>query len=732
MKVSERKIKPAQKEKKEELEVISFFVVLFIFGLKLSILIPPTFSIVLFVIILVGAFASKIKGVSAYYGLIILSFCTVLSGAFYGLVRIERPCKIETLREYDRATGTLKGRFVGGFKYLKNNSISFVVSNPEFEVASQTVRFNGLMKCVLPDAKTLPIAGQRYKMQGKIDCGFNRKFPAFTATNIEAISFRISPYPIAGMLHRKIQEGLYSLLPLRHADIMTGFMLGDTSKISQKDKEIFRKTGVSHLLAVSGQHIMIIVLLIASITFWLGIPPLSRSLVAIICLAMYGLTTAGEPSVWRAIVMYSVAVISMHIEASPGPIRPVAIAAFILLVIDPSVLNHSGFQLSFIAVLSILLLRPMFEFYLKKMHLPKTIARYIAISFAAGVGTMPMVAYIFGTISLSSLIVNPMIVWVFAFILPTGFIVSALAYVAPSIGLFVAPALSITLDGLLKILEYASSFKFMYVKIGEFPGIVCALAYLMILFILATWHKAVYSVEKKASENRIELVKGNNVSSLSASPLTRDKSISELWAKKTKSACNLTKKPRNPFKDKKMVESIDEILTNTPRRPLKNTSDVCIKFPYKKLSIENQTTFFQLSDLNKDVVQDQSRLIQAHILLMYILSSEFLNKLAILLSKTLSPDYYAVPFKLKNRQFSFVILADSILDSRILPLAADEESISIISKVNLYFSKTHDFFVQALDKVDDSLIDKHFQLREEILELCKAIALKTKSIRDLN
>ena len=98
-----------------------------------------------------------------------------------------------------------------------------------------------------------------------------------------------SLFTFAKQIQAKIKDGLTSALKQEQASIVIGFILGDTRQIS--DKSIFVETGISHILAISGQHIMILIFVLASFLHWFKIPPVSRCIFISVILSFYAMIT---------------------------------------------------------------------------------------------------------------------------------------------------------------------------------------------------------------------------------------------------------------------------------------------------------------------------------------------------------------------------------------------------------------------------------------------------------
>ena len=227
-----------------------------------------------------------------------------------------------------------------------------------------------------------------------------------------------------------------------HADeaassIMKALIIGDRTKIDKDLRQAFNKSGMGHLLAISGLHVGIV----ASFFFLLFFRffSLSRTfldrawvskasaLFCIIPVVMYGYVAGMSPSTQRAVIMISVFLITFLIRRTQDSMNTLAIAALVILIIYPPALFSISFQLSFSAVFSILFGFSRLKFPEKKFdtHLliRKKISAFFFVSFFAIMGSLPLVMYHFNQVSLVGLFANFILVPIIGFLaVPLGLI----------------------------------------------------------------------------------------------------------------------------------------------------------------------------------------------------------------------------------------------------------------------------------------------------------------------
>lgn len=193
--------------------------------------------------------------------------------------------------------------------------------------------------------------------------------------------------------------------------LITALTIGDKELLPAETKATFARTGVSHLLALSGLHVGILYTLLLLPTLplrkrfiWI------RSLCLILILTVlwgFALLTGLSASVVRSVTMYSLLTIGLLAGSPVISLNKLASAALLLLIMRPYWLFDVGFQLSCTGVASILYFGPMLRsHYTPRSRWKRFLWNFFIISFTAQLGTAPLVASYFGTFSPYFLIAN--------------------------------------------------------------------------------------------------------------------------------------------------------------------------------------------------------------------------------------------------------------------------------------------------------------------------------------
>jgi len=230
-----------------------------------------------------------------------------------------------------------------------------------------------------------------------------------------AVLLGVTVLAVLGLAHsaeirERAAEGLGRGMPPREAELARGFVLGEEEGIDPKTREDFRRSGLSHLLAVSGENVTLLALLAMPLLGALGVP-LRERLVWVLALVVVYVPVAGAgPSVQRAGVMGAAGLLATLAGRRGSRLFALALAAAITVAIDPDVAADPGWQLSFAAVLGILLLaaplRMAISSRLGAGSWRRALAEGLAVTVAATLATAPLIAERFETVSTTTLVAN--------------------------------------------------------------------------------------------------------------------------------------------------------------------------------------------------------------------------------------------------------------------------------------------------------------------------------------
>jgi competence protein ComEC len=243
---------------------------------------------------------------------------------------------------------------------------------------------------------------------------------------------------IAGGLdsvRRRAEAGLRVGLPPREAALSLGMVLGQDERLEDSVREEFQRSGLAHLLAVSGQNVMLLAVLILGLAALVGLGLRARLLTALALVALYVPLTGAGPSIQRAGIMGAAGLVAALAGRPASRWYALGLAAAVTLALNPHASAEPGWQLSFAAVVGLLALVPGGRRRLAAWGLPGPLADALAVTLAATVATAPLMALHFEYVSLASLPANLLAAPAVAPIMWLGMIASVAAQVAPAAAL---------------------------------------------------------------------------------------------------------------------------------------------------------------------------------------------------------------------------------------------------------------------------------------------------------
>lgn len=242
----------------------------------------------------------------------------------------------------------------------------------------------------------------------------------------------ILSYPKA--LGHAVSGRLDELFSERNAAFLSALLVGDRSKLSDLDNNHLRKTGLSHVIAVSGLHVGF---LIALLLFVFG--RRIGSLLGIPCLMLFVLMVGCSPSVLRACTMYGIVLLAFLLRREADSVNSLFLALLVCLLWQPAALLSVSLQLSFASTLGILCFSWRIQEAItpksKKLpHLCKRIISVFAASIACSLASMlltwPILLFHFRYLSVFSTISNPLTLWAVALVFPLGIFVCVVSLIS--------------------------------------------------------------------------------------------------------------------------------------------------------------------------------------------------------------------------------------------------------------------------------------------------------------
>lgn len=271
--------------------------------------------------------------------------------------------------------------------------------------------------------------------------------------------------------------------------IARALILGDKEELTADTRQQFSRAGLSHIMAVSGLHVGFIVA-----PFWLLIPFLwgSRSgkwtgiVILTLLLLGYAGLTGFSPSVSRASLMAWLLTYGKLFHKVRNSINITAVAAIIILLIEPRQIFDVGFQLSFSAVFIILLVMPEVQRLIPgkwQYGIRGGLFTIILVSIVVQVGLFPILIHYFGEFSIIGPIANALVVPILSFTVPAGLFLVIFSPIAPVFFQIGAFPVTLLLQWIENVAFTLGSQTFSYLSFSSSPTALFLVWLFVILFI---------------------------------------------------------------------------------------------------------------------------------------------------------------------------------------------------------------------------------------------------------
>ena len=237
-----------------------------------------------------------------------------------------------------------------------------------------------------------------------------------------------------------IRRKLSQFLDPAETGLLMGLLAGDRSGIPEALRSDFQRSGLVHVLAISGFHVVLLAGLLMTFLKATGLPHRIVRVVGILLLAIYVPVTGGSPAVTRAVIMFAVPQVGMLLQRPAGALNSLGVALILILLPNPQVLWNPGFQLSAAATAGIILgsshnpLKSLPE-SLSKNKLWAKFQSFVVeptyVTLCATLATAPLLIYHFKTLAplawLGNIVIVPLISWgmeagLFALLSPIDFV----------------------------------------------------------------------------------------------------------------------------------------------------------------------------------------------------------------------------------------------------------------------------------------------------------------------
>lgn len=259
------------------------------------------------------------------------------------------------------------------------------------------------------------------------------------------------------LVRLKYEEMIARLLPEPQAGLLSGILLGSRADLSDEFLSQLSVTGTTHIIALSGYNITIIVMFMTVLT-----RHTSKRLafvLPLIGILAFVLATGLSASIIRAAIMGFLLLLSSRVGRQSDALVSVLFASAVMVFVTPAIfLFDVGFQLSFAAVCGILFLAPKIQKYLSFMG--DGIAVILAGTLSAQLLSWPITSYYFGNVSFVAPLSNLLILISIPYLMFVGFVIASIGFVSFWLAQNLSVILWVWLSYYVKVIEFLASTKY--------------------------------------------------------------------------------------------------------------------------------------------------------------------------------------------------------------------------------------------------------------------------------
>ncbi|EKD57076.1 MAG: hypothetical protein ACD_58C00008G0003 [uncultured bacterium] len=278
-------------------------------------------------------------------------------------------------------------------------------------------------------------------------------------------------------IKKSFKKSIEKSLPEPESSLAEGIVLGVKGNFSQDLKDKLSQTGTTHIVVVSGQNMEVITSTFVNLTkYWPGLMTFWVGIVGIIC---YIIITGASASVVRAGILAMLFLLARLLGRRKQILIPLVLTGTVMVTINPLILRSDlGFQLSFLAMLGLIFISPIFSQLFSK--LPKFINESLAATIGAQIATLPIILYNFGQLSILAPITNALILFAIPTAMGLSFITGLLGIVSYQLGIASGWVAWILLKYVIMIIDIFSQISWASNKVEFKNSFIVMLLYILV------------------------------------------------------------------------------------------------------------------------------------------------------------------------------------------------------------------------------------------------------------
>ena len=302
---------------------------------------------------------------------------------------------------------------------------------------------------------------------------------------------RTGVYSLLLRFRKRFEDNINHIIPAPQAALANGLLFGGDDRLSQNIQDQFARTGMSHIVAVSGYNVSVIAQVMVSVGLVLGL--WRRQTFWFSCISIFlFIAVIGFPSAGvRAAIMGTLVLFALKSGRIGNAVNAILLALLVMIMINPYLLRYDiGFQLSFLATLGIVFTYPLFDRFFISRISALGISEVFFLTLSAHVFVLPVIMHHFKAVSVVSLLVNVLVLPIIPLTMLLTFFCGLLGDLLPHVSLFFGWSAFILLRYEVVVIEYFSQLSWSVTAVSDFTSFKIIAYYIVTLTVI-------YIVNKK-------------------------------------------------------------------------------------------------------------------------------------------------------------------------------------------------------------------------------------------
>ncbi len=331
-----------------------------------------------------------------------------------------------------------------------------------------------------PEAFTTEL-GRTFDYPGYLQArgvGYTMSFADVVVKDInQASSLLHHLYQVKGDFMDRLEQ----VLPEPQVGLGEGLLLGVKQALGEQYEQVFRTTGLMHIVVLSGYNVMLVVTFFMYVLAYI-LPFRWRLVVGVVAIAGFALLVGLSATVVRASIMASLLLLLRFTGNTYHILRALCVAGVVMLLLNPYLLLYDiGFQLSFMATLGLILFAERVSDYLTFMPAWLGLREFLTATLVTQVFVLPLLLFHIGEVSLVSVIVNVLVLPAVPVAMLLTFAVGLISYLSTSLALALAYLPYVALTYILAVARWFAAVPFAAITVPEFSWWAFGLVYGLIV-----------------------------------------------------------------------------------------------------------------------------------------------------------------------------------------------------------------------------------------------------------